>query len=131
MRVILLIFSLCFGLIGCFASCATGDPLGMFAYWPHESFEALTNPKPYGVHWIKEGSTQESRRTDSWDCGADQTLIAADHVIFSEEKRGAVRLPFDDNDYGPDGRLTKEWISCMSSKGYMYIEKCDSRCAHQ
>jgi hypothetical protein len=88
------------------------------------------NIKPYGAHWVKEGMTRELRREDSWACGAANTVIAADGVIFSAEKRAAARLPSDQNDYGPDGRLTKKWIGCMQSKGYVYLENCDARCLY-
>lgn len=86
------------------------------------------NLKPYGVHWIKDGMTTEVRRQDSWTCGADNTVHAADHVVFSKEKKAAARVPSDQNDYGPDGRLIKHWEACMSSKGYVYLDQCDMRC---
>ncbi len=95
-----------------------------------ETYNNLMHPKPYGAHRIKDGMTRESRRADSWSCGAANTVIAADGVIFSAEKRAAARLPSDQNDYGPDGRLTKEWIGCMQSKGYVYLENCDARCLY-
>lgn len=120
---ILVSSSLIFLLTGCFVS-ELGSMSGK------ERIEYLKSIKPYGAHWIKEGMTRESRRADSWSCGAANTVIAADGVIFSAEKRAAARLPSDQNDYGPDGRLTKEWIGCMQSKGYVYLENCDARCLY-
>ena len=88
------------------------------------------NLKPYGAHWIKDRMTTEVRRQDSWACGADNTVHAADYVVFSKEKKAATRLPSDQNDYGPDGRLTKQWEACMRSKGYVYLHQCDARCLY-
>ncbi len=103
---------------------------GIGGLWMNGDPSVGRNLKPYGTHWIKEGMTRERRRADSWSCGTANTLVAADHVIFSAEKMVAARLPLDQNDYGPDGRLTKEWIACMQSKGYVYIEKCDAECLY-
>jgi hypothetical protein len=88
------------------------------------------NIKPYGARWVKEGMTRESRRIDSWACGADTTVHAADYVVFSKEKRALAKLPTDQNDYGPDGRLTKQWEACMRSKDYVYLHQCDAQCLY-
>jgi hypothetical protein len=86
--------------------------------------------KPYGAHWIKDGMTKESRRVDSWACGAAGTAHAADHVVFTPEQRQSVRALADKDDFGPDKRLLDQWRACMRSKGYAYLEQCDGRCLH-
>ena len=86
--------------------------------------------KPYGAHWVKEGMTRESRRGDSWACGAAKTIHAADHVVFTHEEITYAKLPEDLNDILANSRLTKKWISCMQSKGYTYLEQCDARCLY-
>ena len=116
-----------------FTGCTIGNghicgPQTPTAYCNKEAYEKLMHPKPYGVHWIKEGMTTEVRRQDSWACGSANTVHAADHVVFSKEKKAAARLPSDQDDYGPDGRLTKQWEACMRSKGYVYLHQCDARC---
>jgi hypothetical protein len=95
-----------------------------------ERAEIIANIKPYGAHWIKEGMTREQRRQDSWACGAYNNVYSADHVVFSKEQRSAARLPSDQNDYGPDGRLTKQWVACMRSKDYVYLHQCDASCLY-
>ena len=86
--------------------------------------------KPYGAHWVKEGMTRESRREDSWACGAAKTIHAADNVVFTHEEMIAAKLPEDLNDILANSRLTKKWISCMREKEYSYVEQCDARCLH-
>ena len=88
------------------------------------------HPKPYGAHWIKEGMTREGRREDSWTCGAAATTHAADGPIFGDNQIGRERKSSDQNDYGPRGRLLDQWRSCMTAKGYLYLEQCDARCMH-
>lgn len=89
------------------------------------------NLKPYGAHWIKDGMTRESRRNDSWTCGAANTVIAADSVVFSKEQIAAAKLPSDkDEFFGSNERLTKQWGICMKSKGYTYLDQCDARCLY-
>jgi hypothetical protein len=88
------------------------------------------NLKPYGAHWVKEGMTRESRRKDSWACGAARTVIGADHPVFPEDDLKAAKLPSDPNDILADGRLTKKWAACMREKGYTYMDSCDARCLY-
>ncbi len=89
------------------------------------------NLKPYGAHWIKDGMTRENRRNDSWTCGAANTVIAADGVVFSKEQLAAAKLPTDQDDFfSSNERLTKQWGICMNSKGYTYLDQCDARCLH-
>jgi hypothetical protein len=65
--------------------------------------------------------TRESRRNDSWACGALPTTYAADHAMVTE---GA-------NQGGEtDLRLSKQWIACMKSKGYVHLDKCDAQCLY-
>ena len=80
----------------------------------------LQSIKPYGVHWVNEMVTEERRRTDSWACGAANTVHAADHVIFFKEQKKLEMRSDESDDSLANTRLTKAWISCMESKGYRY-----------
>lgn len=84
--------------------------------------------KPYGAHWVKERMTRESRRNDSWACGAARTVIGAEHPVFPDDELKRAKLPTDPNDILANNRLTKKWATCMRDKGYVYIESCDGRC---
>ena len=95
-----------------------------------ERAKIIQNIKPYGAHWVKEGMTRESRRADSWACGAAETVHAADHVVFSAAQRDSVRMIEDTNDFGPDKRLLIQWRKCMQTKGYSYQEQCDGNCMY-
>jgi hypothetical protein len=78
------------------------------------------NIKPYGAHWVKEGMTQEQRRTDSWACGTANTAHAADHVVFSKEQQKQEMRSDESDDSLANIRLTKAWIKCMAAKDYRY-----------
>ena len=85
---------------------------------------------PYGAHWAKNGMTRESRRLDSWACGAARTELAANGPIFSDDDITLEKSAIDKNDYGPRGRLFDKWGGCMQAKGYTYLEQCDVRCLY-
>lgn len=53
--------------------------------------------KPYGAHWYQEGMTRQSRRIDSWACGALRTVTGADHPVFPKDELIAAQLPSDPN----------------------------------
>ena len=95
-----------------------------------ERARMIQNIKPYGAHWIKEGMTRESRREDSWVCGAARTVIGAEHPVFPDGELKAAKLPSDLNDIPANGRLTKKWATCMRDKGYTYVDSCDARCLY-
>ncbi|MEJ7139178.1 hypothetical protein [Amphibiibacter pelophylacis] len=95
-----------------------------------EHSRIVADIKPNGAHWVKEGATSKSRMSDSWACGAAATVPGANGPIFSDEKINRERKNFDKNDYGPRDRLFDQWGACMKSKGYTYIEQCDSRCMY-
>ena len=95
-----------------------------------EHSRIVKSVKPYGVHWVKEGMTTESRRDDSWACGAARTEPAANGPIFSNDDIALEKSVIDENDYEPRGRLFDKWGKCMQSKGYAYLEECDARCLH-
>lgn len=97
-----------------------------------ERTEYLRSIKPYGAHWVKEGMTQESRRADSWDCGAAQTVIGADRPVFPDAVIDSERKPSDQNDFGPRARLLERWSACMTSKGYQFlgVGNCNERCLY-
>lgn len=109
-----------FAVTGCYKSCATGDPLGLLTYCDKASYEKLVNPQPYSTHWVKNEITDIQRREDSWACGAANTTLAADHVIFSKEQLKQEKKPSEIDDFSARTRLTKIWIACMKTKGYEY-----------
>ena len=74
-------FLLIVSLTGCFYGQCIDGPCSF------ERAKMIENIKPYGAHFIKEGVTREERRRDSWSCGADKTVHAADFVVFSAEKK--------------------------------------------
>lgn len=74
---------------------------------------------PFLSYWIKDGMTKESRRSDSWVCGALPTTYAADHAMVTEGANQGGEM---------DLLLSKQWVACIKSKGYVYLEKCDARC---
>ena len=57
-----------------------------------EERDRVFHPPPRGMYWVKEGMTKDSRRADSWACGAGDTIIGADHVAFSEAQCGQQTL---------------------------------------
>ena len=126
----LLMLLLC-GLYGCTVGnghiCGPQTPA---AYCDKEAYESLMHPKPYGVRWVKEGMTRDGRREDAWACGAARTLIAADGPVFSDNDVERERRATDTSGYGPRGRLFDRWGQCMESRGYRYVEVCDSRCLY-
>lgn len=95
-----------------------------------EERDRIFNPPPYAAHWIKEGMTKESRRVDSWACGAAPTVFAADHVVHSREAMEAARLPHERDIFESIHRLRDHWQACMAAKGYTRLETCDARCLH-
>ena len=105
---------------------------GIGGHWMTGDPSAGRNVKPYGAHWVKEGMTRESRRDDSWDCGAASTAIGADGPVFSRSMYDAERTPSDENDWAPYRRLLDRWSTCMSSKSYQFlgVGNCDERCLY-
>ncbi len=95
-----------------------------------EERDRVFNPPPYAAHWVKDGMTKDSRRNDSWACGAGKTVFAADHVAYSAETMEAARLPHEPNVIGAILRLREQWQACMSAKGYVRLENCDARCLY-
>jgi hypothetical protein len=119
----------CFFLVFFFLSSLVLTGCGIGGFWMNGNPNP-TPTQPYGAHWIKEGMTRESRRQDSWACGAAKTVHAADHVVFTPEQRQSVRTQGEKDDFGPDKRLLDQWRVCMGSKSYTYLEQCDARCLH-
>jgi hypothetical protein len=99
-------------------------------YCQSKADQEKMRPKPYGAHWVKEGMTRESRREDSWACGAARTEHGATKPVFPKDQLKAAKLPTDLNDILADSRLTKSWANCMQSKGYVYIDSCGERCLY-
>ena len=104
--------SLIFLLNGCFVS-ELGSMSG------RERIEYLKSIKPYGAHWIKEGMTRESRRVDYMQCGGESDLREGYEV-----KSGQSNKEFFDG----FNVHTHQLMNCMKSKGYVYLDQCDSRC---
>jgi len=88
--------------------------------------------KPYGAHWVKEGMTRESRRSDLAFCGS----INYEDIQFSLERIKAEKLPSDPNDINAFLRLRSQLGRCMSERGYQpigdlkYLGGCDERCMY-
>ncbi len=120
MKFLLLAVTACMILSGCYASCATGDPLGLFTYCPKESYEALMHPKPYGAHWVKEGMTQESRRSDFIQCGGDVNLREGYGEWLSS-------VPYETYSAGKTQHI-RAIAACMRFKNYVWQDSCDTRC---
>jgi hypothetical protein len=70
--------------------------------------------------------TKESRRADIAACGAKGN----ESVNFLPHEIQAAKQPEDINDFKAKERLNKQWVSCMRSKGYVYLEYCDTRCQY-
>ena len=83
---------------------------------------------PFLAHWIKEDMTRESRRNDSWECGAAPTAYAADHVVFSQEQYDGMKSEVERSEMRQ--RLSRQWVMCIRSKSYVYLENCDARCLY-
>lgn len=96
------------------------------AHCDKQAYERLKYPKPYGAHWIKNGMTKESRLDDTLACGSGRT----EYVLFSDEKIQAAKQPEDLHDSKVEERMSKQWVSCMRDKGYVYLEYCDARCQY-
>lgn len=95
-------------LTGCF---------GIGGYW----VPPPSPPDPFLSHWIKNDMTKESRRNDSWACGALPTTYAADHAMVTEGANQGGEI---------DLHLSRQWVVCMKAKGYVHLEKCDARCLY-
>ena len=83
------------------------------------------NGRAYGIHFVKPGMTTESRRADSWDCGAAKTNPGADGPIFSDAMLADEKTrntPEDNNGYS---RLIDRWTACMKDKGYQWVAQCN------
>lgn len=123
---IALLFTLCL-----LTACTIGNgricgPQTPAAHCDKVAYERLKYPKPYGAHFIKEGMTKESRREDIEVCGAKGN----ESVNFLPHEIQAAKLPEDPNDFNAKERLNKQWVNCMRSKGYVYLEYCDERCQY-
>ncbi len=86
-----------------------------------ETYDNLMHPKPYGAHWIKEGMTRESRVIDWLQCGGGERLSDG----YTSRPGLTTKEIFDGlNAHG------KQLSSCIKSKGYVHLEKCDARCLY-
>ncbi len=88
--------------------------------------------KPYGAHWIKDGMTRESRRSDLAACGS----ISHEDADFPLDRIAAARLPSDPNDVKALLRLRDQLGACMQARGYRpigdlkFLGGCDARCLY-
>jgi hypothetical protein len=101
---------------------------GIGGVWLDPGNAPSRSPDPFLSHWIKDGITRESRRNDSWACGAAPTVYAADYAVFSREQFSSAKSVKEDSEIAE--RLRKQWMACMESKGYVYFYKCDARCLY-
>jgi hypothetical protein len=84
-----------------------------------ERAKMIESVKPYGAHWIKDAMTRESRIVDWLECGGGENLSDG-----YERKSGITNKEYFD---GLNSRR-KQLRNCMDSKGYNWIEQCDTRC---
>jgi hypothetical protein len=124
LKLLIALTAAAFSLAGCLYGQCINGPCAL------EHKRIVESIKPYGAHWAKEGMTRESRRVDSWACGAARTVIGAEHPVFPDDELKAAKLPSDLNDILANSRLTKKWATCMRDKGYVYIDSCDARCLY-
>lgn len=98
-----------------------------------ERARMVQNIKPYGAHWVKEGMTKESRRSDLAACGS---VSGHENVSFKDEKIEAVRQAGEPNTINAYLRLRDLLGQCMSGRGYQpvgdlkYLGGCDARCMY-
>jgi hypothetical protein len=114
MKKFLMLLITMISLTGCIRmTCMSPSCLG------EETYNNLMHPKPYGAHWIKDGMTKESRIVDWLECGGGENLSDG-----YERKSGITNKEYFD---GLNSRR-KQLRNCMDSKGYNWIEQCDTRC---
>jgi hypothetical protein len=132
--------SLFFVLIG-LSACGIGGHQ-MNGVSGREKTEYLNSIKPYGVHWIKEGMTRESRIEDIVVCGAKMDL----EIEFpNDSMEKTMALPEIKKLTGHRYATTEQvkwvaakdllrdsWRQCMVQRGYAQIPMglCDARCLH-
>lgn len=82
----------------------------------------LRYPNKY-EHWIKDGWTVDQRREDILSCGAVYDKRIPDRVTFSKPQLEDEAKRIEGRDIPAAGaRLTRKWINCMESKGYVPFE---------
>ena len=118
------------GLITNLSGCLYGECLdGPCAFERAKMIESI---KPYGAHWIKEGMTRESRRSDLIACGS----LRGEAVEFSQEQINMEKVTSEPNGAAAYLRLRDRVGACMQSKGYwpigdlQYLGGCDARCLY-
>jgi hypothetical protein len=105
---------------------------GIGGMWMNGDPSVGQNLKPYGAHWIKEGMTRESRRTDLIACGA----LNGEKVEFPQDQIFKEKKPSEPNDIAAYLRLRDKVGVCMQSKGYtpvgdlQFLGGCDARCLY-
>ena len=97
-----------------------------------EQAHKLLHPKPYGAHWIKEGMSRESRRSDLNSCGS----LNGEEVEFSQDQMNNEKIPSEPNGVNAYLRLRDKVGLCMQKKGYQsvgdlkFLGGCDDRCLY-
>ena len=71
--------------------------------------------KAYGEYWTKPGMSSAIRSQDSINCGGSDR-----GPDFSTQQLNAAKQPEDKNEFAARTRLSKAWVECMKSKGYVY-----------
>lgn len=99
---------------GLAAPCGNGDPFALFQYCEKRV------SYPYGAHWVKEGMTQESRRSDFNQCGGDVNLREGYAEWLSS-------VPYETYSAGKTQHI-RAIATCMRSKNYVWQDSCDTRC---
>jgi len=116
-------------LIFLLTGCALGELGAMSA---RERIDYLKSIKPYGAHWIKEGMSRESRRSDLNSCGS----LNGEEVEFSQDQINNEKIPSEPNGVNAYLRLRDKVGLCMQKKGYQsvgdlkFLGGCDDRCLY-
>lgn len=93
---------------------------GVGGFWMNGNPSVGRNMPPYGAHWVKEGMTQESRRSDFIQCGGDVNLREGYAEWLSS-------VPYEMYSAGKIQHI-RVIATCMRSKNYVWQDSCDTRC---
>lgn len=78
------------------------------------------NIKPYGAHWVKDGMSQEGRRSDFIQCGGEVNLREGYAEWLSS-------VPYEMYSAGKTQHI-RAIAACMRFKNYVWQDSCDTRC---
>jgi hypothetical protein len=114
---LILLIALTLSLSGCLYGQCINGPCSL------ERKKLLESIKPYSYYWVKDGVTQEQKRTDSKACGAGPTNNMIDNADPPYEDLDKYKRPRDLNDIKAEWRYRSVWDACMTTKGYHRMAK--------